>query len=214
MKLTEQLLELVKESSSRIPADIKKIMLQANLDLSETGIRENIVSVGEIFPKATLEDSQGNEVDLNKTLANTMSVITFYRGGWCPYCNLELKSYQERLSEFQKLWVQIIAISPEKPEIATQTIQKDAISFPVLSDVWNILAKKLKLSFNLKDAIIDIYKKFGIDVEKHNGDTLFELPLPATYIVDKNGKIIFAQADTDYTKRTDPDEILEILKKL
>jgi len=210
--LNEQLNALVAENKSKIPEEIVKVMQAADLDLAGTGIVENIVGVGEKFPDITLPDANGNQVNIKELLQKGPVVISFYRGGWCPYCNLELRELQKFIPEFEKLNATLVAISPETPDNSLDTKQRNELTFPVLSDKGNVLSKQLKLTFNLKSEIIDIYNNFGLDVEKFNGDTNFELPIPATYVVGTDGLVKFAEANTNYTQRTEPSDILDVLK--
>lgn len=210
--LNEQLSALVAENKSKIPEEIVKVMQAADLDLAGTGIVENIVGVGEKFPEITLPNATGKQVNIQELLEKGPVVISFYRGGWCPYCNLELRELQKFIPEFEKLNATLVAISPETPDNSLDTKQRNELTFPVLSDKGNVLSKQLKLTFNLKNEIIDIYNSFGLDVEKFNGDTNFELPIPATYVIGTDGVIKLADANTNYTQRTEPQDILDILK--
>lgn len=210
--LNEQLSALVAENKSKIPEEIVKVMQAADLDLAGTGIVENIVGVGEKFPEITLPDATGKQVNIQELLEKGPVVISFYRGGWCPYCNLELRELQKFIPEFEKLNATLVAISPETPDNSLDTKQRNELTFPVLSDKGNVLSKQLKLTFNLKSEIIDIYNNFGLDIEKFNGDTNFELPIPATYVVGTDGLVKFAEANTNYTQRTEPSDILDVLK--
>lgn len=210
--LNKQLEELVAESKSKIPEDIVKVMQAADLDLAETWIDKNIVGVWEKFPEITLPDATGKQVDINELLKKGPVIISFYRGGWCPYCNLELRELQKFMPEFEKYNARLVAISPETPDNSLDTKQKNKLTFLVLSDKGNVLSRQLKLTFNLKNEIIDIYNNFGLNVEKFNWDRNFELPLPATYVIGTDGLVKFAQANTNYTQRTEPQDIINILK--
>lgn len=214
MTLAQQLEESSAAMKANAPEEVKAAMMKFGKELTESGIADKILSVGEIFPEISLPDAQWNEVSIQELLKNWPAVISFYRGGWCPYCSLELKALEAILPEFKAQNVQLIAISPEVPDIASETAQANKLNFPVLSDAWNVLARKLQLTFRLTPEIIELYKGFGIDVEKHNGDDLFELPMPATYVVNTDGTIIFAEAMADYTKRTEPSDIIEVLKNM
>ena len=212
MNLNKQLTELLENNKKQIPKEIQEVMYADLWKLIETGIEDNILSVWEKFPEVELLDAKGNKVALNELLKNGQIVLSFYRGGWCPYCNLELKALQNYIPEFEKLNAQLVAVSPETPDNASDTVEKNELTFPVLSDVWNVLAKQLKLTFNLEKNIQEIYSQFGIDVKKHNGDENFELPLAATYIIGTDGIIKHAEATANYTVRAEPEELLKYLK--
>ena len=141
-------------------------------------------------------------------------IVTFYRGGWCPYCNLELKAYQQVLNDIKKAGAQLIAVSPQTPDASLTTKEKNELEFLVLSDPNGNVAESYKLVFKMPDYLVEIYKQFGFDVPGHNDHDSWELPVPATYIIDQSGKIRFASVDPDYTKREDPSKVVEVLKEL
>ena len=140
------------------------------------------------------------------------SWLSFYRGGWCPYCNIELKALQDRLPEIEALGARLVAISPETPDNALTTQEKNEIGFEVLSDDGNKVASAFGLTFRLPDAVNDLYKGFGIDLETSNGEGSQTLPVPATFVIGKGGKVLKAIVDADYTTRAEPDEVIAALK--
>ncbi|NOR55016.1 MAG: redoxin domain-containing protein, partial [Sulfurovum sp.] len=141
-------------------------------------------------------------------------VINFYRGGWCPYCNLELQAFQDVLPQIKELGAQLVAISPNLPDKSLSSIEKHALSFQVLSDVQNKVSRQFGLVYTLDEKLQPLYKQMGIDLPEFNGDESYELPLPATYVVDSKGMIKLAFAPADYTKRLDPNKVIEVLKEL
>jgi len=170
------------------------------------------IQVGQTLPNFTLKNSNGESVSSNDFNSDFL-VVSFYRGGWCPYCNMELKALQNILPELKELNGELIAITPETPDNSVTTAEKNEISFPVLSDIDNAYAKQLGLAFQLPKELQDVYNDFGIDLVKHNENENFELPLPATYVVNKNREIIYNFAPVDYTQRLAPETILEVVKK-
>lgn len=118
------------------------------------------------------------------------------------------------MPEIKEAGANLVAISPQTPDNSLSTIEKQELTFEVLSDVGNNVAKEFGLVFTVPEILRNIYHSFGIDLPKSNGDDSYTLPLPATYIVDRNGTIIYSFVDTDYTKRVDPQEIIDILKSL
>ena len=138
-------------------------------------------------------------------------MISFYRGGWCPYCNLELRALSQRLSEFKKLGAHIVAISPELPERAA-IAGSDSLGFPVLFDQDNRVAREFRIVHLIDPDVVAYQAKNGNDVAKYNGQGTAEVPLPATYIVDSRGIICFDFVDADYTRRAEPDVLLEALR--
>ncbi len=204
-RLEEAIKEYKAGFRSKVPEDIQKVMAQATQKLKESKISKNALKVGDRAPEIKLLNAVGKEISLYKILEqNDFAVINFYRGAWCSYCNLELKALQERNDDLEKLNAKLIAISPQSPDSSLTTKQKHDLKFEVLSDTGNVIAKEYGLVFSLAEELRPIYKSFGIDIPAANNEESYELPMPATYIVDKNQKIIFAFIDEDYTKRCEP----------
>ena len=169
---------------------------------------------GAPFPAATLINQTGGLTDLGALMAQGPLVVTFYRGGWCPYCNLELRAYQTLLPDFAALGARLVAISPETPDNTLSTAEKNALAFDVLSDAKGHLADALGIRFELSDAVRALYQKFGHDLPARNGDDKWSLPMPATYVVAKGGRIALANVDPDYRSRLDPALALATLRDL
>ena len=212
MSLTEQILEFQKSFLTNVPKEVLEQMLKATAELSATGIADNAPKVDDKLANFSLPNQSGTQVTLSDLIAKGPVIVTFYRGGWCPYCNLELKAYQDCLAQITAAGATLVAITPELPDASLDTREKNALQFQVLTDEGNSYAKELGIVFSLADALRPIYQGFGIDLEKYNGTDSFELPLAATYVVDEQGVIISAFVDADYTKRQDPLEVLEALK--
>ncbi|VEP15039.1 Peroxiredoxin [Hyella patelloides LEGE 07179] len=213
MNLTQELNALKANFSANQPETIKSVMAKATTDLINTKIAENSLSTGQKIPDFTLPNALGKEISLNSLLAKGAVVISFYRGGWCPYCNLELRALQEILPQIEAKGATLVAISPETPDHSLSTKEKNELSFEVLSDRANIVAKQLGLVFTLPESLRPIYSNFGIDIPAYNDDFTFELPLPATYVVAADGTVIYSFAHADYTQRLDPQEIINALDR-
>jgi peroxiredoxin len=168
---------------------------------------------GDAFPALALPNQTGGITDLAQLFASGPLVVTFYRGGWCPYCNLELRAYQSALPEITALGARLIAVSPETPDNTLSTAEKNALAFDVLSDTKGHLAEALGIRFELSPAIKALYQKFGHDLPARNGDDKWSLPMPATYVVAKGGRIALAHVDPDYRRRLDPAAVLAALKR-
>lgn len=190
------------------------IMANATQALIDANIEANALKVGDTIPGFSLPNAKGENTNSNALLEQGPLVIAFYRGGWCPYCNLELRALQQLLPEFEKVGAQLVAISPQTPDNSLSTQEKNELSFEVLSDVGNNIARKFGLLFTMPTDLQQLYAHFNLDIPKHNGDQTFELPMPATYVVDKNGVIQYAFIPADYTKRAEPSEVLEVVKGL
>jgi len=187
-------------------------MEKATADFAEDGIGKSAHGVGDTLPDATLTDATGKSVTLSSLLANGPLIINFYRGGWCPYCNLELKAYQDLLPEITAAGATLVAISPEKPDNSLSTAEKNALTFPVLSDTGNAFAKSLGLVFELTGDLKSLYEGFGLDLPNANAESGWTLPIPAVYAISADGKILFADVDLDYRRRAEPSQALAALK--
>ena len=212
--LQEALNDFTRDFTSRVPED-KRAVIQAAIDsLQQSGIETTVSSVGSQLPDITLTNATRESIRLNALYQQSPLVLTFYRGGWCPYCNIELQHLQRALPEMRALGAQLVAISPEQPDNSLSTKEKNELSFEVLTDTDNQLARQLGLVFELPEAVQAVYQELGVDVASHNGTQEHALPMPATLIIDTTGTIRFIKAMADYTQRVDPVEILEQLRSL
>ena len=203
-----------KRAASKISNDKRKTMEDAIKELKASGIIDKAKKIGDKAIDFTLTDSEGTKVTLSDEYKKQPVILTFYRGGWCPYCNLQLRAYQEKLDEFKRAGGKLIAISPESKESASETSQKNKTVFPILNDNMNKISKKYGLVFKLNDELKEIYLSVGLDLEKNQGNNSWELPIPATYVIDTNGKIVYSFLNVDYVQRAEPADIIETLKKL
>ncbi|MEM8808140.1 MAG: peroxiredoxin-like family protein [Cyanobacteria bacterium P01_G01_bin.38] len=214
MTLATEIQDYQAQFRSKVPADVQGTMGKATQDLAHSGIIDRTLKVGDRIPAVTLPDATGQSFSVQAALEQGPVVLAFYRGGWCPYCNLELKALQAVLPEIQAAGAILIAIAPETPDNSLSTQEKNALTFSVLSDVGNKVSREFGLVFQLPEALRPIYKGFGIDIEAYNGDQTFELPVPATYVVAPSGEIVYAFADADYTKRAEPADVVAALKQI
>jgi len=212
MTLRDQIEKFKKEMSGQIPADVQQTMQQAAEELEQSGVSDHSLKAGDAAPDFTLPDVHGESVNLVDELEHTPVVLSFYRGGWCPYCNLELQALQQALPEIQSLGAQLVAVSPELPDNSLTTTEKHTLAFTLLSDQGNRVAKDFGIVFTLPETLRPIYTQFGIDLPAWNGDDSFELPMPATYVIGRNGIILDGFVSTDYTQRMEPAKILDILR--
>jgi len=213
-RLTEEINNYKEAFKDKVPADIREIMLQATAKLEKESISKDALKVGALAKSFELPNALGNLIKLDELLEqNDYIVLNFYRGAWCPYCNMELKALQDMNDEFKKLGTKIVGVSPQTPDASLSTQEKNELTFEVLSDEHNIIAKEYGLVFSLAQELRPIYSKFGIDIPTSNADDSFELPMPATYLIKKNGEILYSFIDEDYTKRCEPQIILDIIQK-
>lgn len=191
--------------------ETKKIYGEGITQVKLSGITVSAKQVGDVAPNFELKNAVGKIVSLQSYLAKGPVVLTWYRGGWCPYCNLTLQYLQHELPNFKLNGANLIALTPELPDNSMNTVEKNNLEFEVLSDIGNKVAKEYGIVFKLTDAII---KKYNGRLEKFNGDDSNELPLAATYIINTDGKIVYAFLDADYRNRAEPFEITAQLKTL
>lgn len=209
--LEKKLSERRESAKNRISPEILSKMLEATQSLKNSELEKEAFNIGDKIEDTILLNNLGDKVSIMDVLGKQPAIISFYRGTWCPYCNLELSTYNELLKDKNK--IKMIAISPERPE---SSINVENLNFEVLSDIDNKFAKKLNLTFDITETIENIYDGFGINLEKSQGKKSRILPIPATYIVDSSGVIVYAYIDVDYTKRAEPkdvkDKYLELIK--
>ncbi len=214
MSLQVELDELYNGFTKKAPPEVVNLMLDATRRLADTGIAQNSLKVGEKAPDFELPNVKGESVNLHSLLEQGPVVLNFYRGGWCPYCNLELNAYNKHLGDIENLGASLVAISPQTPDNSLSTAEKNDLKFEVLSDVGNQTANQFGLVFKVDSSLHEIYTKFGLVIPKFNGDDSWEIPLPATYVIDKDGTVKYAFANADYTKRAEPDEVIAKLQEL
>lgn len=211
MILTEQLRELAEGSIKRHPGEAQTIMKAAIDLLKEESPLSNALKTGDTLPDISLPNVMGKSVQVNELLNDKKVILSFYRGGWCPYCNLELKAYQKILPQIEAKGAIVVAISPEVPDHALTTKEKNELQFEVLSDINNEVAKKMNLLYRLPNALVSLYKKFGIDLVSNQQNDQNSLPIAATYIIAQNGTITYHFLEEDYKLRADPMEVLKHL---
>ena len=212
--LAQQLQHQREQSAQKMPAAVRRVMKEKTEEIARSGLVEKSLRVGDKSPDFELPSATGKTVRLGDLLQHGPVVVAFYRGGWCPYCNLELRALQETLPEIKKLGAQVVAVSPQMPDSSLATKEKNELQFQVLSDQHNSVARQFHLVFTLPEEVRTIYKGFGHDLVARNGDNSFELPFPATYVIGQDRIIRFAFVNADYTKRAEPADILAVLREL
>ena len=213
-RLAQEIKKFQEEFLPQIPVEVQTVMFNATKKLEDRNISKDALKLGDRVKEINLPNALGKEVSVFDTLEdNDFVVISFYRGEWCPYCNFEMKALGEITEELNELNTKIIAISPQTPDNSLSMKDKHDLKFEVLSDADNKIAKEFGLVFSLDEELKPLYKQFGIDIESANGNNSFEIPMPATYILNKNKEIIFAFVDEDYTKRCEPQDILDAINK-
>jgi len=214
MSLKEQLAEYRAGWYQRVPAERQAIMQRHIDELRRGTIACTMLKVGDHAPAIVLENAKGAIVDVGTLLKKGPVIVTFYRGGWCPYCNLELKAYQDILPEITAAGASLVAISPEKPDDTVSTAEKNALTFEVLSDVGQKVGRAFGLVYEFTEELKSAYRGFNLDIPARNGTPgEWALPVSATYVIDRAGSIIYAYTDMDYRDRADPRDVLKVLTR-
>jgi peroxiredoxin len=210
--LTQQLADYQAGFKQRAPADRVAMMEAATAQLRATGIEANALQVGAALPALTLPDATGKPVDLKALNTAGPLVIVFYRGGWCPYCNLELREWQRLLPQLGELGATLVAISPQTPDNSLSTAEKNELAFPVLSDSDLAAAQAFGIAFTLSPELVALYAKVGNDLPTLNGNGQWVLPVPATYLIDRSGVVVWAHVEADYRRRAEPQDVLDRIR--
>lgn len=211
MSLSEILAEAAAQSATRVPPEAKAILDKASADLEALGVGDSALKVGDMIPAAELSSATGEAVSISELLEKGPLIINFYRGGWCPYCNFELKAYQDILSDIEAAGGLLIAVTPEDPDDSLSTTEKKNLKFPILTDKGNHFAQALGICFKLPQELQKLYLEFGADLPKFNPGAGWTLPIPAVYVVDRDGKILLAYVERDYKQRLEPEDALAAL---
>jgi peroxiredoxin len=182
--------------------------------LADAGIANGALKVGAKAPDFSLPNADGGTTTLSAILAKGPAVVTFYRGGWCPFCDLQLRAYQGVLAEMRGLGAELVAISPQTKDYMLTDVEKKQLTFPVLSDLHNTVSRRFGLVYRLSEALQKLQTGFGNPIPKFNGDESWELPMPGTFVLDRSGVVQLAFVNSDYTKRLEPAAILATLRGL
>ncbi|KAF2671620.1 redoxin domain-containing protein [Microthyrium microscopicum] len=208
MSLTTQLSNVLENFKKNAPEDTKQAIFTANCDFKSNFKPASTIQVGTKIPDFSLPNATGGVTSSADLLQQGPMLISFYRGEWCPFCNLELQALQRHVDEFKAKGVNLVAISPELPDQSLTTVEKHALKFPVLSDVGNKFARQLGIVWAMPDSLRPIFEKFGHGLVTRNGDDSFEVPVPATLLIDQNGVVRNVFLNPDYSKRLEPEEAL------
>ena len=212
--LSDQLSARSAQSASQLPANVRDEFAKGIQSVRDAKITGQAKNVGDKAPDFTLKNATGESIQLSKLLKHGPVVLTWYRGGWCPYCNLALNALQEKLPDIKKAGAQLVALTPELPDKSLDTAKKNHLEFEVLTDTNHKLAKEYGIVFKLTPEVRDLYKGF-FDITAFNGKEAGDdnLPLAATYIIGTDGTIKWAFLDADYRKRAEPSDIVDFLNK-
>ncbi|MEO0513320.1 MAG: peroxiredoxin-like family protein [Planctomycetota bacterium] len=211
--LAEDIAEYRAGFVKKAPQELQALFQERIDDLGASGVLGGAKNVGDTAPDFELPNAAGELVRLSDLLKDGPVILNWYRGGWCPYCNLTLRAYQSRLDDIAAAGGTFVAVSPELPDNSLSTKQKNELAYPVLTDAGNHTARSYGLVFQLQDDLATIYND-AFDLNAHNGDATNELPLAATYVIATDGTIRYAFLSSDYRERAEPSEAIAALKGL
>jgi peroxiredoxin len=212
--LAEELSAYKASFKARVAPERLATMEHATAQLRASGIERRALGQGDRAPALTLPDAAGIPVALAPLWQRGALVLVFYRGGWCPYCNLELRAWQRTLARLGALDASLVAISPQTPDNSLTTAQKNELAFPVLSDTALQAAEAFGLAFELPPELVALFSAVGNELPVINGNGKWVLPIPATYVVGTDGRIAFAHVEADYRERAEPDAVLGAVERL
>ncbi|MEO1374567.1 MAG: peroxiredoxin-like family protein [Cyanobacteria bacterium J06635_10] len=214
MNLAQSLRLARKNLSETLPAETLEAIDNVTKEVINLGIAHQSLKVGDTIPDFVLPNHNGELIEIQKLLQRGVVVISFYRGTWCPFCNLELKALEQALPAINMLGGTVVTISPQTFAKTPQSIGEKKLNFEMLIDKKNQVARQFNIVFQIPKKSRSYYREIGIYLPKYNGDESFELPIPATFIVDRDGKIYYAYVEPDHIQRLDPVEIITIIRQM
>jgi peroxiredoxin len=197
-----------------VPRSVIETMHRATQELISSGAAQRALKVGDQAPSFTLKDPEGNAVSLSALLAEGPAIVSFYRGVWCPYCNMDLQALEAARPEFERLGAKLVAISPQTPVNSRKSVRQNKLSFPILSDTNNDVASAFGLKFTLPDYLVELYKSLKNDLTAFNGDPSWTLPMPGRFVIAPDRAIVYAEVNPDYTLRPEPEAMLPALRNI
>jgi peroxiredoxin len=210
----KELKEFLEKSAKTTPQETQRIYAEGIEEVRRSGVLDTALKVGDKAPDFELPDAVGKSVKLSDLTAKGPVVVTWYRGGWCPYCNIALRGFTKALPEIRSAGANLVAISPETPDSALNTVQKNQLDFAVLSDRDNKVARTFGIAYKVPGAVIESLKKSGRDLARLNGSDSGELPLGVTYGIDSDRTIRYAFLDSNYRRRAEPADVIAAIKTL
>jgi peroxiredoxin len=211
----EQSEQLKAAASQHLPAEVLDVFDRSIQDFLDEGIPAESIKAGDALSQFTLNDANRTPTSLNQLVEHGPAVIVFYRGGWCPYCNLALRTYQhELLPQLNRFGARLVAISPQTPDESLSTAERAALEFTVLSDPGARLADHIGIAFEQADDVLAAQRELGLDLAKVNAEGAVRLPRPTVLIVDQNRIVRFVDVQPDYTARTEAADIVAALTDL
>jgi peroxiredoxin len=201
-------------ASGKIPDNVVAGLMENIREQVESGQADRALKAGEIAPSFVLKDAEGETVDSKALIAKGPLVLSFYRGVWCGYCNLELKALEEARGEIEARGASLVAISLQTAANSRKSARENGLGFPILIDAGGKLSEAFGLRYKLSPKMIEFYKDLGNDLEVFNGDDSWMLPMPGRYVLGQDGVVAYAEINPDFTKRPDPSELYPVLEQL
>jgi peroxiredoxin len=200
--------------TNKAPKEAVAAFHKATAELVASGQAERALKAGDRAPTFELADPDGRRVSSADLLARGPLVVTFYRGIWCPYCNMDLQAIEATAAEIRATGASLVAISPQAPANSRRSQRENHLSFPILGDPQAQVADAFGLRFRLPDYLVEIYSGLGVNLAAINDDPSWSLPMPARFVIGRDGIIAYAEVNPDYTRRPDPEELLPVLRRL
>jgi peroxiredoxin len=196
-----------------VPYSVIQTMHRATTELKASGLAARAKKKGDKAPTFALKDPDGNLVSSQVLLAKGPLIASFYRGVWCPYCNMELQALQEALPDFKRFGASLVAISPQTAPNSRKSTRENMLTFPILSDTKGEVGAAFGLKFKLPDYLVDLYKSLKNELPAFNDDPEWTLPMPARYVIGQDGTILYSEVNPDYTRRPEPQDMLQVLRE-
>lgn len=210
--LAQQIDELNQNLTQQVPAEILMQFGQSIEDLKKLQLENSCIALGDIFPDFELVNTENQRIPLKELLKKGSVILSFFRGTWCPYCNLELRAFQNQLNTLESISTTLVGISPQLPSYNATLKNTHQLDFDLLTDHNNDLAKQVGIAFQLQDYVIPIYKNLGIDLITYNGTAQLALPIPAVFVLDSDGRVTSKFVDSNYMNRVDIEALLQNLE--
>ncbi len=212
--LKDAIAEFTANMAKHAPPEVIATLGAEITTLAQSGIAKKSLRIGAKAPDFSLPDTHEKIVTLSSLLAKGPAVVTFYRGGWCPFCDLQLRAYQSVLPEIHRLGAELVAISAQTADYALSDAEKKQLTFPVLHDAHNRVSREYGLVFTLSDVMKKLQTGFGNPIPKFNGDDSWELNMPGTFVIHRAGIVKLAHVDPNYMVRLEPAAILDALRSI
>jgi peroxiredoxin len=196
-----------------VPPPVIETMHRATAELIASDAASRAKKAGDIAPSFSLKDPDGNVVSSGELLKKGPLVVSFYRGVWCPYCNMELQALEAAKPAFDKYDASLVAISPQTAANSRKSTRQNNLSFPILSDVKGKVGAAFGLRFELPDYLVELYKSLKNDLPTFNDDPSWTLPMPARYVIGQDGTILYSEVNPDYTRRPEPEDMIPVLQQ-